>query len=297
MSHDEIPIAFSCNGATLYGILSKPAQPLSRAILIVVGGPQYRAGSHRQFVLLARAFAAQGYPVLRFDYRGMGDSEGEPRNFEDAGDDIRAALDALFDAVPAVREAVVWGLCDGATAAAFYAPGDARVCGAVLVNPWTRTEAGEAKAQLKHYYRARLLDAGVWKRIAAGDFDFGSAARSLWSAVGRAYGNPAAVNDADDPQPLPDRLYQALARFDGNVLVILSENDLTAQEFGDLVQQSGKWEDLMKSGHVHCHRLAGANHTFSRRTWRDEAAAATLRWLRGIPAGTAAAPELARTQA
>ena len=48
----------------------------------MVGGPQYRVGSHRQFTLMARAFAAAGYPVLRFDYRGIGDSEGESRGFE-----------------------------------------------------------------------------------------------------------------------------------------------------------------------------------------------------------------------
>ncbi|KAB8057318.1 hydrolase 1, exosortase A system-associated, partial [Janthinobacterium violaceinigrum] len=60
--------------ARLVGILSLPAAPGPRGVLIVTGGPQYRVGSHRQFVLLARALAAQGVPVLRFDLRGMGDS-------------------------------------------------------------------------------------------------------------------------------------------------------------------------------------------------------------------------------
>jgi alpha/beta superfamily hydrolase len=49
-------------------------------VLVIVGGPQYRAGSHRQFTLLARSLAEQGFAVLRFDYRGMGDSTGAMRD-------------------------------------------------------------------------------------------------------------------------------------------------------------------------------------------------------------------------
>lgn len=54
-------------------------------LLMVVGGPQYRVGSHRQFVLLARDLAAAGIPVFPFDYRGMGDSTGQARDFEGIG--------------------------------------------------------------------------------------------------------------------------------------------------------------------------------------------------------------------
>ena len=79
----------------------------------MVGGPQYRVGSHRQFVLLARDLAADGFPVFRFDYRGMGDSEGEFRGFEHVEDDIAAAVEAFRSASPGLREIVLWGLCDG----------------------------------------------------------------------------------------------------------------------------------------------------------------------------------------
>ncbi|WP_229425323.1 hydrolase 1, exosortase A system-associated [Massilia sp. Se16.2.3] len=104
-------------------------------MLVVVGGPQYRAGSHRQFTLLARDLADAGIPALRFDYRGMGDSEGDLQTFEHVEDDLRAAIDRFFLEVPGMREVVLWGLCDGASAAAMYAPQDARVSGLVLLNP------------------------------------------------------------------------------------------------------------------------------------------------------------------
>lgn len=279
MNYEEHPLCFSCQDDTLYGILTMPQQPSSRAVLIVVGGPQYRAGSHRQFVLLARDFASHGYPVLRFDYRGMGDSEGESRNFEQIGDDLRAAIDQLFEAAPSVREVVIWGLCDGASAAMFYVHQDERVSGLVLVNPWARTEEGEAKARLKHYYHGRLLDSDLWKKVACGTFDYSAAARSLWTAVGRAYGKFPAANERCSAQSLPDRLHDALARFKGASLLIMSANDLTAQEFADLVQQSEKWRELISRPQVQRYELIGANHTFSRREWREELLARTLRWM------------------
>jgi uncharacterized protein len=42
----------------------------------MVAAGAYRVGPHRQFLLLARDWAADGIPVMRFDYQGQGDSEG-----------------------------------------------------------------------------------------------------------------------------------------------------------------------------------------------------------------------------
>ena len=88
MTYTEEIALFGCKGDTLVGILAKPETPAKTGIVVIVGGPQYRAGSHRQFVLLSRSLAAAGYAVLRFDYRGMGDSEGQQRNFEAVSADI-----------------------------------------------------------------------------------------------------------------------------------------------------------------------------------------------------------------
>jgi LmbE family N-acetylglucosaminyl deacetylase len=97
----ESAIAFGCEAETLFGVLHRPVQPGTRGVVIVVGGPQTRVGSHRQFVLLARALAAAGVAALRFDYRGMGDSSGSVRDFTTidadiwAGAEIKDAFEAL----------------------------------------------------------------------------------------------------------------------------------------------------------------------------------------------------------
>ncbi|HJV74492.1 MAG TPA: hydrolase 1, exosortase A system-associated [Noviherbaspirillum sp.] len=283
MTVEERPLCFSCLGAVLYGILSLPERPCHRAVLIVVGGPQYRAGSHRQFVLLARALASHGYPVLRFDYRGMGDSEGAPRNFEQVDDDLRTAVDQLLTAVPTIREVVIWGLCDGASAALFYAYRDPRISGLVLVNPWAHTEQGEAKARLKHYYRARLVDPAFWRKIMRGEFQAYTALHSLGTMVRRAFGMSTAGSPIKGAHSLPDRLFYGLAHFSGMVLIILSENDLTAQEFSELAQGSSSWRKLMQSPRVQRFDLPEANHTFARRDWWEQVIGTTAEWLRAMP--------------
>lgn len=284
----EQPLVFGCGGQQLVGILSLPATTTRRGVLVVVGGPQYRVGSHRQFTLLARALAAAGLPVLRFDYAGMGDSDGAVKSFEHAATDIRCAIDAFIAAVPNVEEVVIWGLCDAASAASFYAAGDPRVTRLVLLNPWVRTEAGAAKAYLRGYYVARLLDANFWRKVARGEFDvrssLGSLVTMLWSAFGR---KPAAVitgADApvDPPAPradLPTRMLEGLAAFKGRILVILSGDDRVAAEFRNVVAASRRWRRLMGAKRVAQRRLDEADHTFSSRLWRDQVARWTIDWL------------------
>jgi exosortase A-associated hydrolase 1 len=290
MSFEERAISFPCKEQSLYGIVSMPRQALPRGVLIVVGGPQYRAGSHRQFVLLARDLAARGIPVMRFDYRGMGDSDGDARTFEDVESDIRHAIDEFFVQAPSLREVVIWGLCDAASAALFYAHADPRVGGLVLLNPWVRTDGGMAKAYLKHYYLARLTDRELWAKILRGRFDYAGAAKSLYGVVGRAVsgskrGTAVAVADASQrekaaaPEPLPDRMMTGFERFNGKILLIMSGNDLTAQEFSDLVKGSRKWQKLISSSRVRRHELTDANHTFSRRDWREQVSNWTREWM------------------
>lgn len=274
----EAAVCFSCQDEHLHGIAHLPQQPLQRGVIVVVGGPQYRVGSHRQFVLLARDLAQGGIPVLRFDYRGMGDSSGEPHNFEDISSDIRSAIDMLFQLVPAMREVVLWGLCDGASASALYACQDSRVAGLVMLNPWVRTEEGLAKTYFRHYYLQRLLSPGLWKKMIKGEFSLRASVLSLWTNVTTALGVTSATNpsaDLFDKASLPDRMLTALNKFKGAVLIILSTDDLTANEFVSLIGKVSAWRKLCASPCYSQRELKGANHTYSKREWRDQVAAWT----------------------
>lgn len=286
---EEIALCFPCGVDRLVGVLHRPVTPGTRAVVIIVGGPQYRVGSHRQFVLLARALADRGIAVLRFDYRGMGDSGGALRSFEDIDADIRAAIDVLLAHCPGTREVCLWGLCDAASAALMYAPADARVAGLVAANPWVRTEAGIARSYLRYYYWRRLFAGEFWRRLGRGEVAIGASIRSFVAMVtnslrrvDRASADPVRDDQSATARaqpPFTERMRAGLKAFRGPVLLILSGDDLTAGEFKTLLASNRSWRRLIQAPRVTRRDLREANHTFSRRAWRDQVSDWTATWL------------------
>lgn len=276
----ERPLVFSCDGDALVGVLNVPERPQRLGVLVVVGGPQYRAGSHRQFVSLARALEAGGFACLRFDYRGMGDSAAPARSFEAVDDDIRAAIDTLMDAAPNLDGVVIWGLCDGASAAFIYAPDDPRVHGIVALNPWVRTEASLAAARLNHYYKGQVLSLGFWKRLLAGEVAIGRSLAGLADAVTRRlYARHERQDGTPATRSFIDRMGEGWTRMKGRTLVVLSGNDLTAHEFADFCRTHPMWREATQPGPDFV-EIADADHTFSRREWKHAVERVTVDWLR-----------------
>jgi exosortase A-associated hydrolase 1 len=292
MSGSERAIVFDCAGDPLVGILH-PAQGAPRrvgVVIIVGGGPQYRGGGHRQLVLWSRRMAAEGFAVLRFDYRGMGDSHGTFRGFEDIDADIRAAVDRLMEEVPGLDGVVLWGECDASAAILFYGYQDARVKGGVLLNPWARSEAGQAKTVLRHYYWDRLRQPSFWRKVFSFKFNplasLGSAVDLVRkSAAGRASAGPAvAAEHAPLPRdmPLPDKLFAGMRRFPGPILLFMSGRDIIAREFDELVRDSAPWKEAMAAKPTTRHDIAEGDHTFSSAEQRDRVIGFGLEWLERI---------------
>lgn len=269
----EAPVTFSLDGATLLGIVHEPAIPPTAGVLIVVGGPQYRIGAHRQFLHLARRLAADGVAAMRFDYRGLGDSQGEFRGFEHISEDIDAAIAAFRRAVPSLERIVLWGLCDAASAIAMKASHADEVAGAVLLNPWVRTQEGEARAYLRHYYLQRLVSADFWKKLVSGKVKAAESVKGLRENVSTAR---QASGD-----PLPKRVTAGMAALPFPSLLILSGNDLTAREFEDAAQ------NLLAAppAGMRIARIPAADHTFSRMSWKEEVATTTSTFVRDVCPG------------
>ena len=282
----EEVVTFDCAESRLWGILTRPsadAVASDVAVLVVVGGPQYRVGSHRQFVLLARALASAGFPVLRFDSTGMGDSEGSVRHFDSTGPDLRAALDTLSRACPESSRIVVWGLCDGASAAFMFATDDRRVVGIVAANPWARSDGSLAVARVKHYYAARLLHREFWRKLLRGGLHWGASLRSLTNNLRAAYINHRAGATAPDRGTFQAAMARGLTGFHGRVLLIVSGNDLTAREFLEHARSSSPWKGLLDHPKVSRLDLAEADHTFSHRSWLHIVEVETVAWLNRLP--------------
>jgi len=285
MNYIEEPTLFDCRGETLMGILAIPEVPASRGVVLIVGGPQYRAGSHRQFVLLSRALAQAGCAVLRFDYRGMGDSTGDQQDFQEVDADISAAIDAIQHRLPQISRVVLWGLCDAASAALLYCgqTHDKRVQGLCLLNPWVRSAAGLARTHVKHYYLQRLTQKEFWQKLIQGKVaikaltDLARSIRLIFQSASMG-GNDTPSNQASEP-PFQKRMVLGALSFTGPVLLILSGDDYTAKEFLAHTDTDHLWKTFMQQPRITRQDLAGVDHTFSNAQARLCVETMTVQWL------------------
>ena len=277
---EESPSILAIAGNEAVAVTHRPARPAPVGLLILVGGPQYRIGAHRQYVHLARRAAGAGFAAMRFDYRGVGDSEGTYPGFEHVGPDIDAAIAHFLSMAPGVERVALWGLCEAASASLIHSARDPRVAGMALVNPWVRTETGRARTYLRHYYLGRLFERGFWDKALKGKLDLRASARDLAGMVKAAAEREPAKAAAG--RLYTERMLEGLETFPNPVLLILSGDDLTAREFETFSAQSGRWRRALADPRVTRADIAGADHTFSSEAWKSAVAERTVAWMRRL---------------
>ena len=148
----------------LVGICSLPAQATGTlGVIVFNAGLVHRIGPFRLHVELCRQLAMAGYPALRFDLSGIGDSRvsGEP-----SSDDALASADAadamrLLTEVSGCTRFVLIGLCSGADNAHVVARDNPAVAGAVFLDGYAYRTPGHV---LRHYL-PRLFSVSRWRRF------------------------------------------------------------------------------------------------------------------------------------
>lgn len=213
--------SFACEGATLAATLDEASG--TTGLLIVSGGNEVRSGAWAGQALLAAEVATAGYPVFRFDRRGVGDSDGPNGGFRTSGPDIAAALAAFREASPNLTRIVAFGNCDAASALML---GSSTGCDAlILSNPWTIEGDGSDDAAppqvVRAHYRQRLSDPRALLRLLTGKVSPGKLIASLRDAL----------RPAPPPSSLAQEMAVGLGQFGGPVTILLAERDRTAQAF------------------------------------------------------------------
>lgn len=176
-------LTFLCEGRSLAASLDGADGRIG--VLMVTGGTQTRVGSHRMYERLASALAAGGYPCLRFDRRGVGDSEGADPGFRGSSPDVAAALAAFQAECPGLELIVGFGLCDGATALALFGA-QLGLDALILANPWfvEMDENMPSAIAIRHHYRERLTSTEGWIRLLTGRFSIAKTVKGLARIAG-----------------------------------------------------------------------------------------------------------------
>ena len=130
---DESPYFFGPTG--LFGVRYLPAVTAPTALVVCHPFGEEKLWSQRVLVNFARAMAARGIPVLRFDCRGQGDSPvAQQERLNSYLEDIENAITEILERTAARHVALV-GLRFGGTLAARVVHRDPRVSAVVIWEP------------------------------------------------------------------------------------------------------------------------------------------------------------------
>jgi exosortase A-associated hydrolase 1 len=214
-------ISFHCEGSCMAATLDEGDK--ATGLLIVSGGNEIRSGAHAVQAAMAAHFSGLGYPVLRYDRRGVGESEGANGGFETSGPDIAAAVAAFRQEVPTLTRLVAFGNCDAATALALFA---SDIDNLILANPWVIEGAGDdaptppSAAAVRARYWNRLKNPRSLLDLFTGKINL----KKLASGLARAA-------QKDVPTGLAARLAAALEVSTIPTAILIADRDTTAMAF------------------------------------------------------------------
>ena len=252
----------ACKGEMLAATLDSGKS--STALMIVSGGNEIRSGAHGGMAQLALRISGHGFPVLRYDRRGIGDSSGENREFLSSAEEIAAANRLFRQQQPQIGKIIAFGNCDAATALALYGP-DAGLDGYMLANPWVIEQSSEpeneeptiSSAAIRSRYWDRIRNPRTIIDLLSGKIDLRKLLRGLKQAA-----------KVEENSALSIRLRDALVNIDGNSRILLAKRDTTARAFL-AAWNSSDFASLRDSTDITLETLDSASHSFADATAKD----------------------------
>jgi pimeloyl-ACP methyl ester carboxylesterase len=150
----------------LVGVLTEPAAIVDGdvpAVIIPNAGITHRSGPFRLHTEVARRLAGLGYPCLRMDLAGVGDSPVRTDNVpeqEGTLEDTRLVMKFLNSRV-GTRQFILFGLCSGADDSHLVAVRDNRIVGVVALDAFaypsmlqlSLRQVGRLAGQPRHVYQ------------------------------------------------------------------------------------------------------------------------------------------------
>ena len=247
---------FACEDQILAGTLDHGQS--KTGLLIVSGGNEIRSGAHAGMAKLAQHISAKGYPVFRYDRRGIGDSSGANRGFLETQTDIQSAVEYFCESHPHIEKMVAFGNCDAASALALFGSAIA-IDGFILANPWVIENAESASDEptapppsaIRSRYWERLKNPRSIIDLLTGKINLRKLANGLKQATQKQENSSLSIQVRD-----------GLTRLDKPCHILLASRDTTARTF--LAAWNSKaFTETRTMPHITTASLDSASHSFA----------------------------------
>jgi hypothetical protein len=299
------------DGRTLFGTLHVPEarKPELPVVVLFSPGAKMRVGPGRLYVPLTEMLNTLGYVVLRCDFYGLGDSEGELDEtlLVDVYSNIQVgryvadgqvALEWLRRELGATRF-IVGGLCGGALTGLLVAEREPSIEALLSIGMTVTLDSDSAmpskyltKFELLHLrqgYIAKLFNPRAWLRLLTFRSDFGVIVRSMLAGFARKQGPAEAATPASTPtlsaeqlanvNPLFPTAWFAFLGRGGKALMVFSEKDRMLGDWREKFVDLYPAQVRQFAPQVVEHVVMGANHVLSERRWQEEMHDVARRWL------------------
>ncbi|MEE9442372.1 MAG: hypothetical protein V3V99_06860 [candidate division Zixibacteria bacterium] len=297
-------IRFKSGDNHLNGMIHLPDENNRRELGAVLcsAGLKNRIGYGRINVIIADFLAGHGYPVMRFDYHGCGDSQGHLSPTGEVNElhaDINGFIqtglfsnDAL-NAIEALKEKsgckkfILTGLCGGSNTSLYTAVKSEEVISIFLLNLPVALDSNLARQEragemsewhLKFMYESylkKVFSPRAWLRILSFKSDFRGIAQIVKSKFsGGKSTNSAGPSNEEKKFNFNDDL---LAKFDEyftsgrKAYFVFAENDPLKNEFEKYFENDKGAQILEKYRESYFKKvIKDSNHSFTEWNWRKQ---------------------------
>jgi pimeloyl-ACP methyl ester carboxylesterase len=257
-------------------------------VILLNAGLLHRVGASRLNVHLARSLANDGYPVLRFDFSGIGDSDARRDELaldESAVAEIGCAMDKLSE-VSTVGTFVIIGLCSGADMAFNVAQTNPRVSGIVQIDAFSY----RTWLYYLHRFTPRLSSRQSWSNMLSGRTYVGPFFRRVvmgWRSNAETAEGDSQTEDAADPYkrsfPPKADVAKSLGKLVDRGVRMLNIFTGGNTDYSYTSQYQHSFDDLDFQDLLTVMYMRDADHTLPDFGHQREVIAAVSRWLGEMP--------------
>ncbi|OGV90460.1 MAG: hypothetical protein A3K19_33585 [Lentisphaerae bacterium RIFOXYB12_FULL_65_16] len=283
----ETAVRFDAYDDALVGNLVQPRQSAPLGVVFAHGWSGNRSGPHGILTHIARELGHAGFPSIRFDFRGRGESTGNgmATTLATMASDLVAAA-TLLQRECGVRKLVYLGVCSGGNVAIGNLPRLPAPAGLVLLSVYPFSDGdsfGRDVHRTWHYareYARKACRAETWGRLVRGDIRLRQVGNVLFGHLVRRKKRDDSTEPQGQktPESSPPKKHLAKLRPDLPALLIYGTADPDTRAARQYYEEYATMHRLP----LEFVEIPGANHNFSSVAWTRQITELTVGFCRKI---------------